>query len=117
MRLGASSTGPIAKESQVSRSKLYSILDRLEKKGLVSHVDRQGVIYFQAGDPVKIKDYLKDKENNIRELQNNFEEFLPELESFYKNTKKVQKVNFYQGFKGLINVHEHTYQKLKKGDS
>ena len=39
LKLGLSSTGPIAKLAQVSRSKLYSILDKLEKKGLASHIE------------------------------------------------------------------------------
>ena len=51
LTLGSSSTGPIAKESGVSRSKLYIILDKLEKKGLVSHIEKDGIIYFQSADP------------------------------------------------------------------
>ena len=31
LKLGKSSTGPIANEAQISRSKLYSILDKLAK--------------------------------------------------------------------------------------
>jgi sugar-specific transcriptional regulator TrmB len=116
LKLGSSSTGPIAKESGVSRSKLYSILDKLEKKGLVSFVDKKGVTYFQASDPVKIKDYMKEKQENLEKLKNKFESFLPELES-YKDSKTSQKVSIYTGFKGLITVHEHTYQKLGKGET
>ncbi len=51
LKLGSTSTGPLAKESGVSRSKLYAILDRLEKRGLASHVEERGVIQFQAAEP------------------------------------------------------------------
>lgn len=117
LKIGSSSTGPIAKESQVSRSKLYSILDKLEKKGLVSHVEKKGVTYFQAVEPSKIKDYLQEKERNLRELEKDFENFLPQLQAFHKEAARVQKVSVYQGLKGLITVHEHTYLKLKKGET
>ncbi|MBI5228229.1 hypothetical protein HY988_06580 [Candidatus Micrarchaeota archaeon] len=116
LKLGSSSTGPIAKQSQVSRSKLYSILDKLEKKGLASHIEKSGVIYFQAVEPSKIKDYLKEKENSLRKLEEDFDKFLPQLQGYYQNAEKVQNVSFYQGTKGLAVAHEHTYLKLKKGD-
>lgn len=117
LRIGKSSTGFIAKESQLSRSKLYSILDKLEKKGLVSHYEENGVMYFQASEPAKIKDFIKEKKDKLKQLENEFEKFLPELESYNQDNKQVQKVSFYQGLKGLTTAHEHLYQKLTKGDS
>ena len=116
LKLGSTSTGPLAKESQVSRSKLYSILDKLEKKGLVSHNEKNGVAYFQAVEPSKIKDYLNDKEKSIEKIKVEFEAFLPELEKLYQSVGEVQKVKIYQGIKGLITAHEHTYLKLKRGE-
>ena len=116
LKLGSTSTGGLAKESQVSRSKLYSILDKLEKKGLASHNEKNGVTCFQASEPSKIKDYIKNKQNSIENLSKEFEKFLPTLEKYQENQGGVQKVKIYQGMKGLITAHEHTYLKLKKGD-
>ena len=116
LKLGSSSTGPLAKESQVSRSKLYFILDKLEKKGLVSHNEKNGISYFQAAEPSKIKDYISEKEKSLSSLKRDFEKFLPQLEILQENTGKVQKVRVYQGIKGLITAHEHTYLKLNEGD-
>jgi len=116
LKIGKSSTGPLTKESQVSRSKLYEILDRLEKKGLVSHIEENGVTYFIASEPNKIKDLIKRKEEEIKHLEKEFEQFLPQLESFNQENKKTQKVSLYQGLKGLTTAHEHLYLKLKRGD-
>lgn len=116
LSLRSSSTGPIAKKSGVSRSKLYIILDKLEKKGFVSHIEKDGVLHFQAVEPQKIKDYLERKEEEIKTLEKRFEKFLPQLESFYERGGRVQKVTVYQGLKGLATAHEHTYLKLKRGE-
>jgi len=116
LKLGSASTGPIAKQSQVSRSKLYSILDKLEKKGLVSHVEQNNVTHFQAVEPSKIKDYLLKKEEGLKKLKIEFEQFLPQLEVAYESKEKVQNVKVYQGMNGLSTAHEHTYIKLKKGE-
>jgi len=116
LKLGSSSTGPLAKESGVSRSKLYSILDKLEKKGLAGHVKKKGVIYFQAVEPSKIKDYIKQREKELNLLEEQFEQFLPQLQAYQEEAGKVQQVTVYQGLKGLSTAHEHTYLKLKSGE-
>ncbi len=116
LELGSSSTGPIAEASQVSRSKLYGILDKLEKKGLASHVEKNGIIYFQAAEPSKVKDYLMEKKAELERLEKEFQEFLPNLKALQKQAGRVQKVVVYQGLKGLMTAHEHTYLKLKRGE-
>jgi sugar-specific transcriptional regulator TrmB len=116
LKTGSSSTGAIAKQSQISRSKVYFTLDKLEKKGLVSHIDRGGVTYFQAVEPSKIEDYLRDKEEELQRLKSDFRGFLPELQSYYDQAGDRTQVKVYQGIKGLKTAHEHTYLKLKKGE-
>jgi sugar-specific transcriptional regulator TrmB len=117
LELGSSSTGPIANASQVSRSKLYSILDKLEKKGLVSHVEQNGVIYFQAAEPSKIKDYIRKRKEELEGIAADFEQFLPQLTKLHEHAGKVQTVSVYQGLNGLKTAHEHLYLKLKKGET
>ena len=116
LALGPSSTGPLAKRSQVSRSKLYWIMDKLEKKGLASHAVRNGVVYFQAVEPTKINDYIEEKEDELKTLKEEFVQLLPELESYHKRAKEAQSMTIYQGLKGLKVAHEHSYLKLKKGE-
>ena len=117
LKTGSSSTGKITKESTVSRSKLYIILDKLAKKGLVSHVEKNGVLHFQAVEPSKIHDYLKKKQKDLEKLNNDFQKFLlPQLELFQKEAEPDVKVAFYAGMKGIQTAHEHTYLKLKKGE-
>ena len=49
--LGSSTTGPIAKKSKISHSKVYKILDKLSVKGLVSYVLIRKTKYFKASNP------------------------------------------------------------------
>ena len=41
IKLGETTSGPLVDDSEVSLSKVYSILDRLAKKGLASHIIRK----------------------------------------------------------------------------
>jgi sugar-specific transcriptional regulator TrmB len=116
LKLGPSATGNISKESGVSRSKLYGILDKLERRGMASHVEKSGVSYFHAVEPRKIKDYIKEKEAELKLLSEEFDSFLPELEAFHKHKERESRVNVYRGMKGLKVAHEHKYLKLKRGE-
>lgn len=116
LKLGPSPAGMVAKHSGVSRSKVYMILDKLEKKGMASHVERCGVLAFAAVEPSKISDFLSERRDELERLQKEFTAFLPQLEAFHKAGGNVQNITVYQGYKGLRVSHEHLYLKLKKGD-
>jgi predicted transcriptional regulator len=116
LRLGSSTAGGVSKQAGVSRSKIYMIMDNLEKKGLASHVDKRGVRHFQPVEPSKITDYLKERKEELETLEMDFQKFLPQLEVYHKDAQKGHHVTVYQGLKGLKVAHEHIYLKLRKGD-
>ena len=115
LRIGQSAAGPIAMESGISRSKIYQVLDKLERKGLASHVEVGGVRHFQGVEPSKIRDYLAERKEELERLGGELESFLPKLEAFQKGSGKGHSVAVYQGFRGMRTAHEHIYLKLRKG--
>ena len=54
LKIGSSTTGQIAKEAGVSRSKLYEILEKLVRKGMVSHYKQNNRSYFKSAPPERI---------------------------------------------------------------
>ena len=115
LELGASTTGAIVKSSGVSRSIIYNVLERLAQKGLVSVITRERTKYFQAADPSRIMDYLEEKELKFAENRKKISELLPKLASMQKSANKSS-ASLYLGFRGMIAAHEHSYQKLSRGD-
>jgi predicted transcriptional regulator len=116
LKAGPCTTGPVSEISGVSRSKLYGIIGRLEKKGLASHIERSGVLYYLAVEPRRILDHLKEKEEQFRKLQGDFMEFLPQLEAFHSHSRSKQSINVHHGMMGLKAAHERTYEKLNSGE-
>lgn len=116
LRLGSSTTGAISAQAGVSTSKLYIILDKLEKKGLVSHIDRNGIRTFQAAEPGKIRDYLQEKKREVEALEAELEAQLPALMQVYAHAGAHEAVAVFSGIKGMVTAHEHTYMKLGRGD-
>ena len=113
LRIGVSTIGSIIKESGVSNSKVYNILDRLNKKGLISVSSINNVKNFAAKNPSRIKDLIIRKEEEITKIKNE----LPRLEKAYLSSEKPQEAEILQGINGIKTFSEMILNKLDKGDT
>jgi len=115
LELGAATTWDITKNSKISGSKVYEVLDRLISKGLVSYITRNGVKYFEASSPERILDYLNEKKTEIDKEREEIKKILPEL-LLRKNTTKYNEAKIYTGFEGAKTAYEDAIQNLHKGE-
>lgn len=113
LKLGIATIGSIIKEAQVSNSKIYNILDRLNKKGLVGISSVNNVRYFEAKDPSVINEFILKKEEDIKKIK--FE--IPKLQEMYKYAEPVQEAEILQGIRGIKTFSEMILSKLEKGDT
>jgi len=114
LHIGTSTAGPIAKEAKVARSKLYDILDRLAKKGVVSHSVKNGTKYFSAAEPSRFLDFLRKKEEDLRTQKEDIIKVLPQLEQEYELQQVKQEAEVFEGLEGLKNVRERYLKTMKK---
>ncbi|MBS3167697.1 hypothetical protein J4216_01080 [Candidatus Woesearchaeota archaeon] len=82
---------------------------------MVSYVVKEKTKYFQAGEPHLILDYIDEREKNLKKTKLKVENILPELLRKQGSVNKSE-VRVFEGFKGMISVHEKTYEKLKRGE-
>ena len=112
-KLGESTVGPIAKEADVSLSKIYEILENLIKKGLVSHIVKNNTKYFLSTDPERIIDYLEEKKKDITNSENQIKEILPSLKAQKEKNDKKSKATLYEGFRGIKSFYESVLRDSK----
>lgn len=113
LKLGTSTIGKIIKEAQVSNSKIYDILVRLNKKGLVGISIINNVKHFEAKNPSVISDLIIEKEANIKKLK----EEIPRLQKMYEFAEPIQEAEILQGVRGIKTFTEMILNKLEKGDT
>lgn len=113
LKLGASTIGNIVKESQVSNSKIYDILGRLNKKGLVGVSSINNVKHFEAKDPEVIKEFVSKKEEEINKIKSE----LPKLKEMHKYAEPIQEAEILQGTGGIKAFTEMILSKLEEGDT
>ncbi|MBT3405675.1 hypothetical protein HN419_00750 [Candidatus Woesearchaeota archaeon] len=116
IRLGETTSGPLVDESGVSVSKVYSILDRLAKKGLVSHIVKRKTKYFQAADPNRLVVYMQEKEAELKEHEKKIKEMIPLLELEGNSATTAETAQIFDGLRGIQTARERTLKTTKKGE-
>lgn len=115
LELGVSTIGPILEKSGITKSIIYRILDKLIQKGLVSYIIKEKTRHYQAERPEKLLDYLEEKEKDIEKTKEKIRDFLPTLiGKMHAAEKSIATI--YEGFKGIMTVHDKRFEKLKKGE-
>ncbi len=115
LELGPSTSGPIVEHSGVAKSIIYQLLEKLVQKGLVSYITKEKTKHYQASQPDNLLGYVEKRQKELEESRKRVEELLPKLSAMAMSAKQSE-VRMFRGFRGMIAVHEHTYQKLAKGE-
>ena len=115
LKLGKTTTGPLMKNSNISSSKIYLILERLIEKGLVTYNIENDVRQYENTSPEMILTYLNEKQKKIDEQK---EKSILLINSFKKIQPKEQEdtAKVYKGIKGIKLVHDKILEDLKSGD-
>ncbi len=114
--LGTSTISPIVEKAGISNSKIYIILDKLIKKGLVSHIKINKTNHYKTSQPERILDFLEEKKKSIENQEKKIKEILPKLLSGQNLNLKNREVEVFEGFNGLKTARERALNMLKKGD-
>ena len=110
LELGSTTTGPLIKKSEVPNSKIYEILESLNKKALVSHIIKGKTKYFQASDPNSLLSLVKEKERKLLSI-------LPRLKEKQLLAKEKQSVELFTGIKSIRNLFLTIIENTKKGEN
>ena len=97
LEYGSLPAGKVSKTLKLDRSSCYNSLTNLVKKGFVSYVVKANVKEFQAVGPRRLLDYLKEQEQDVKEI-------LPILTQKHKATKVEGQVRMFKGIKGVKSI-------------
>ena len=115
--LGESTIGPIGKESKVSKSKIYDILEKLIEKGLVGYVIKEGTKYFVANNPTMILQYINTKEKELEKTREEMEKILPQLLMQRESAQKKPIAEIYSGWQGITTIRDELMATYKAGET
>ena len=103
LKIGSASANEISRRSGVHRVSVYDALRGLREKGLISQISKANKLLFEAANPERIADIIKEKELELNEVK----KVVPELLLDFKMAKQKQEIHSFKGLAGIKTVlHE-----------
>ena len=99
LELGSANATEISHKSGIHRTNIYDSLNRLIEKGLVAYIEKNNKKIFEAANPEKLRDIIKEEEEEL-------ERALPDFLSIYNSEKKRNDVKILEGKQGLKTIFE-----------
>src|ERR671919_2334150 len=116
LKLGSAKVGSIVRDSTISYSKVYDVLQRLSMKGLVSQVVIENIKHFNAVEPYRLHEYIKRKEEELNTQKGIIDKIIPQLAEFAKDNrnKKKSSAEIFVGDSGLKAAYEILFSNLSR---
>jgi len=120
LEVGKSTVGPIIKKSKISPSKVYDVLSRLVKKGIVTSVIGGKTRFYRALPPKRLKILIDDLgelyNNQLEHREKVLESVIPVLEFQLKGDQN-EYAEILEGVRGIKTFFEMLMEELKPGET
>ena len=97
--LGPSLAGQISRKTGLHRRTVYDTTEMLIKKGLIGYILKNNRRLFQASNPNRFIEILREKEDILTPI-------VSELMEKFVMTREKEETNFYKGKEGLKTIFE-----------
>lgn len=105
----------LAKHTEISRTHVYDSLNSLVAMGLASFAIRENKRHFQAADPNRFLEMLREKENELRELKGEFGKVIPHIKKLAPKQREQFEVKVFLGKEGFKTIFLDLSRHVKKG--
>lgn len=95
--MGEVTATKLAEKTNLDRTLMYQLTNKLIEQGLVSYIVKNNVRYFSAADPDTLLKSMQEKEQQLQKI-------LPELKARQKLFRPETKVELYRGREGINTI-------------
>lgn len=106
LKMGEIPMAYLVKESQLKHSTVYSIVDSLVKKRLVTQKDIKKKLHVKAESPAKLLDIAKSQFNFANSTLSSMQSMLPSFLTLYINSTTKPAVRVFEGIEGVKQVYQ-----------
>lgn len=120
--IGKSTAALLAKKVNIPRTTVYSSLDNLQIKGLVSVEKKKKVTFYTANNPQAILRNIEKEKKEVISRENFAKNLVQEILPYFKSKNfSIPKIQFFEGQKNVESMlYQHTerwHESMAKYDS
>lgn len=100
----------LAKRTGINRTTVYPVLETLEKKGLVSEVQKGKRVEYVAAPPERLETFVERQKVVLEERAERLKDIIPQIKSIQRESGEKPIVKYFEGREGAIAAHEEFYE-------
>lgn len=104
LRLGVSPATDIIKKTQLHRTTVYDVLDRLIEKGFTSYIIQNKIKYYSTSNTSKFLDIASEEKKQAEEKQKLAKQVVNKIKLIKKEVKSKHLAQIFIGNKGLKTI-------------
>ncbi|MES2216011.1 MAG: helix-turn-helix domain-containing protein [Patescibacteria group bacterium] len=101
LELGGAYPSKVAELTHLNRSTVYKVLLDLSVKGLVTEIDKDKKLYYQAERPDQLLRYAKNRKTAADEQYEKIRSLLPQIEALYSSNPNKPKIRYFENKAGI----------------
>lgn len=106
LKMGEIPMAYLIKESQLKHSTVYSTVESLVKKRLVTQKDIKKKLHVKAESPAKLLDIARNQFNSANSTLSSMQSMLPSFLTLYINSTTKPAVRVFEGMEGVKQVYQ-----------
>ncbi|MSU75315.1 MAG: hypothetical protein EXS55_02270 [Candidatus Magasanikbacteria bacterium] len=114
VKLGSATASALGRDSGVTRTHIYDLVQSLVQKGLVSEVEERGVKTYQAVDHAGLLAFVSREQNELKQIEKKIVEAASDFKSLQLGAEQKTKVRFFDGVEGVKNIYEEIRKDFEK---
>ena len=116
VRLGKSTVSTISRESGITRTHIYGIVEGLMQKGLVSEVEDRGKKTYEAVDHAGLLAFISREQTELQKIEKNIAEMTSEFNALQVGNKEKTKVRFFNGIEGVKQIYSEIRRDIEASE-
>ena len=114
LELGETLASKVGSQVGLNRTHSYDVLESLIERGLVSYVINNNRKYFSATNPIRLIEYIKEKEESLKQKEEEIQNLIPQLLKLKAENKEEEKVEIYKGKEGIKTIYNDILNSVKE---
>lgn len=111
--LGSVPSGKIVQQTNFRKSTVYESIKRLQDKGLVLYIIKNGTKHFEASDPERIIDFIEEEKRNLGETQDQAQKLISHLKKGFDMIKPHAEAHVLEGIGGFKTIRRDILRNSK----
>ncbi len=112
--LGESLASKIGEKTGLNRTHAYDVIESLLAKGIVCYVVKENRKYFRPANPAKLRDYVQEKQDQLKEQEGRISQLIPSLMKLQLPKEEEGVVEVYKGKEGYKTLYSQLLNEAKE---